>query len=142
MHRRNFLKTCTGLCIGGLGLTNVVSSCASVYYVSTGITDNKVVVKKSEFISENGKPREFVMVQVNGVQHAICLRKVNESEYLALYMECTHRGCEVRPQENYFVCPCHGSEFTATGEVQNPPAEESLKKYNTRSDETNIYISL
>jgi cytochrome b6-f complex iron-sulfur subunit len=57
-------------------------------------------------------------------------------------LECTHKGCELIPQGDYLVCPCHGSEFSNNGQVLNPPAEDNLKTFITESDNENIYILL
>jgi cytochrome b6-f complex iron-sulfur subunit len=67
---------------------------------------------------------------------------INEDDYSALLLQCTHKGCELQPQGNFLICPCHGSEFTNKGVVQNPPAEQNLKTFKTSTDNENIYIYL
>ena len=41
---------------------------------------------------------------------------------------CTHLGCVVpwNANENKFMCPCHGSQYDATGKVVRGPAPRSL----------------
>jgi cytochrome b6-f complex iron-sulfur subunit len=49
----------------------------------------------------------------------------------ALYKVCTHLGClyNWREQEGKFVCPCHGSQFTAKGQYIQGPAPRSLDRF-------------
>jgi cytochrome b6-f complex iron-sulfur subunit len=41
---------------------------------------------------------------------------------------CTHLGCTVewKSEVNRFICPCHGSEYDAMGQVEKGPAKRSL----------------
>ena len=43
---------------------------------------------------------------------------------------CPHLGCALKwnPQEHSWDCPCHGSRFTAEGELIDNPATGDLKK--------------
>lgn len=44
----------------------------------------------------------------------------------AISAVCTHLGCIVRPKPEGFECPCHGSHFTADGNVVRGPAPSPL----------------
>ena len=46
----------------------------------------------------------------------------------ALRAECTHLGCLVEPDAlgNGFSCPCHGSQYAASGTVKRGPAPKAL----------------
>ena len=46
---------------------------------------------------------------------------------------CPHMGCRVRwnPAERSWDCPCHGSRFTAHGQVIEGPAVEDLRRIET-----------
>jgi len=54
-----------------------------------------------------------------------------EEGVTALYKVCTHLGCLYtwREQEDKFVCPCHGSQFTLDGEYILGPAPRSLDRF-------------
>jgi len=51
--------------------------------------------------------------------------------FLALYRKCTHLDCVVLWDEigRSFHCPCHGSQFTADGNVLNAPAPRPLARF-------------
>ncbi len=144
MDRKTFIKTCGFACLSGSALVTILESCASSNYFAISTLDrNQLVVKKSEFINI-GKTkqtlRKYVLVKSDKFSFPIVLYRLGSERYSALLLQCTHKGCELQPQGDYLVCPCHGSEFTNTGEVQNPPAEQNLQNFKTTTDDENIYI--
>lgn len=146
MHRKDFIKTCGVFCLGGTALAMIIESCGtSQYYAQSTLFDNKLAIKKSEFTGiKNEKifQRKFILVKTEKLEFPVCIYRQNETEYTALYMLCTHRGCELKTNGDYIVCPCHGSEFSNKGIVQNPPAENNLKQFPITVDNENIYVSL
>jgi len=62
------------------------------------------------------------------------LRRTGSSSFLAYALYCTHLGCPIHwlPEAKIFLCPCHGSVFTSTGEVAGGPAPRPLFTYNVR----------
>lgn len=56
------------------------------------------------------------------------------SGYIAVSAACTHQGTTIYFDggNNIFVCPSHGSTFTASGSVINGPASSPLGQYNTK----------
>jgi len=56
------------------------------------------------------------------------LSRLEDGGFLAIYQRCTHLGCSVpfMQTEGKFICPCHNSQFDATGEILNPPAPRPL----------------
>lgn len=56
---------------------------------------------------------------------AVAIYKDAEGTY-AISTICTHLGCVVKPNAEGFECPCHGSRFTANGEVSKGPAPRAL----------------
>ena len=122
----------------------MLQSCGAIYYASLSKEPGKLVVAKSEFINEtNNKKttRDFVLLNMNELGFPICLYKVKD-EYIASLLKCTHRGCELNVGGGIYSCPCHGSEFSTTGQVIEGPADQNLKVYKTETDEKNIYIYL
>jgi len=146
MERKEFIKTCGVIWVGGTLLSSFLQSCAtSNYFAQATATGNQLVIKKGEFVrTEKDKPveRKYVLVKTGRLAFPICIYKISEENYSALLMECTHKGCELQPSGSYLICPCHGSEFTNLGVVQSPPAEENLKTFKTTTDNENIYIQL
>lgn len=59
---------------------------------------------------------------------------------------CTHAEADLSTgilSEEGIRCPLHLSVFNLeTGQVQNPPAEESLKTYNVKIDNNEIYVEV
>ena len=65
------------------------------------------------------------------------LVRLQDGGFLAIYRRCTHLGCAVPydPATQEFICPCHGSAFTAEGDVLNPPASRPLDLFALTIDE-------
>ena len=144
MERRKFIKTCCYTAIGIPFGASMLQSCGAIYYASLSKEPGKLVVAKSEFINEkNNKKttRDFVLLNMNELGFPICLYKV-KNEYIASLLKCTHRGCELNVGGGIYSCPCHGSEFSTTGQDLEGPADQNLKVYKTETDEKNIYIYL
>jgi cytochrome b6-f complex iron-sulfur subunit len=68
---------------------------------------------------------------------------VNEDKALASFginAVCTHLGCVVpwNPNENKFMCPCHGSQYDSNGKVVRGPAPLSLALVHATIEEDKI----
>ena len=62
-------------------------------------------------------------------------------EYQALSLRCTHLGCTLEDEEDFFSCPCHGSVFDQDGEVLKGPAEEKLPSLRVEiNEEGNLIV--
>ncbi|MBD2448258.1 cytochrome b6-f complex iron-sulfur subunit [Nostoc sp. FACHB-152] len=56
---------------------------------------------------------------------------------------CTHLGCVVpwNAAENKFKCPCHGSQYDATGKVVRGPAPRSLALSHAKTENDRIVLT-
>lgn len=135
VSRRAFVTQLEVLGVACL-LPTVIAGCASVRYAKAVTENERLVVPRTE-LSAAGT----ALVESPDEQLPIFLRRINESEFIALSTRCTHRGCQVESAGNQLVCPCHGSEFALTGERTKGPAEKPLTRFAVTSDERNIYVS-
>ena len=52
------------------------------------------------------------------------ISRTSDTTFTAIDGACTHEGSE-------YVCPCHGSRYNRTGQVQAGPARSSLRQFAT-----------
>ncbi len=132
------------MCIGGTAV--LLQSCTGGNYLAkTTVAGSRLALPKAEFDkAEKGTTtkRSYVIVKAEQLNFPICVYRIDDATYSAVLMECTHKGCELQPHGDFLVCPCHGSEFSKNGVVQNPPAEFNLKNFPITLDHETIYIQL
>jgi menaquinol-cytochrome c reductase iron-sulfur subunit len=70
------------------------------------------------------------------------LRHNQGGGYIAYAIYCTHLGCPVHwlSTAKIFLCPCHGSVFTADGKVAGGPAPRPLFTYLVRVHNGRVQI--
>jgi Rieske Fe-S protein len=81
-------------------------------------------------------------VQHDQLQYPICVYRLSENEYTALWMSCTHQGTELQVFGDKLQCPAHGSEFSNRGDIQNGPADKSLRIFPVKVETNQLLISL
>ena len=145
ISRRIFIKNTSVVCAGGCLATVLVAGCKSVHYVSSPLADNRLTLKKNEFMylhKEEIRYRSWVVVKSPGIPFPVGVFRADDAHFFASYLECSHQGCEVEPEGSYLKCPCHGSEYDNHGKVQHGPAEADLKSFAVETDIDNIFILL
>ena len=71
------------------------------------------------------------------------LARTGASSFTALTAVCTHESCTVGGfATSVYVCPCHGSEFSTTGNVVQGPASAPLRQFATTFSNNVVTISL
>ncbi|RVU02702.1 hypothetical protein EOD41_01820 [Mucilaginibacter limnophilus] len=67
----------------------------------------------------------------------------NESAFTAVQVACTHEGTQIgyNAAQGKFICPNHGSQFSASGDVLLGPATRALKEYAIDIDGNTLTVS-
>jgi Rieske Fe-S protein len=56
--------------------------------------------------------------------------RTSDTSFTVIDGVCTHEGCTITgATASEYVCPCHGSRYSRTGQVQAGPARSSLRQY-------------
>src|SRR5574341_314751 len=81
-----------------------------------------------------GRPQELQPLPMH-IERARIFLQTDAGGYYALDNVCTHLGCLIHPQpDGGFACPCHGSLYTAEGQVVRGPATRPLPYLELRWD--------
>lgn len=137
MERKNFLKK---FAVGG-----------SILFVSPTLF---TACSKDDDIPDpddgNGNERIFALSSLGldaigdfTYEGDIIIIRTGDSSYIALSKICTHEGCTVsyNSANNQLPCPCHGSVFSATGQVVSGPAQSNLRTYNVTIESDSLVLT-
>jgi cytochrome b6-f complex iron-sulfur subunit len=73
----------------------------------------------------------------------VLVAQTAQDTFVALTAVCTHEGCTVSGFQNQrYVCPCHGSQFSTSGSVVQGPAAAPLRQFATRFASNVLTITL
>lgn len=147
MNRNEFLKVCGGACLGLVGISVAMQSCATQNLIEGNLKDNLLQISKSDFIRVNKddkkiKYRKYILVHTSKVENPIVVYRENDTTYTALLLSCTHQGNQLDVSGDILSCSAHGSEFDNQGNVIQGPADQKLTSYLVTSDEKSIFIQL
>jgi Rieske Fe-S protein len=130
-------------CLGGGVASLSLSGCATTHYVSGAIETNGITVLKSDFINPKKQTnRQFIIVLNDKLAFPIYLYRFSDTEYSAIWMQCSHQGNELQALGDQLHCPAHGSEFDNRGKVSQGPASHPLRSFAVKADGDNIFIDL
>jgi nitrite reductase/ring-hydroxylating ferredoxin subunit len=145
MDRKEFLKVCGGTCVGLLGISILHQGCTATHVVQAIHTEDGLTVAKDEFkiIKKTSESfRRYIVVRSVRSDFPVIVYRSVDAKYNAMLMQCTHQGAELNASGDILTCAAHGSEFSNKGEVIQGPADKTLRSFNIREDEKNIYIRL
>lgn len=141
MERKEFIRTCGFACLGVTLLAPLIQGCVATKSINAKIDGENIIVPLSNFIKD-GKQLTYLIVNNTQLQYPIYLFRFSDTEYTALYMQCTHQGNELSAYGEKLVCSAHGSEFDNKGRATNGPASNPLRSFPTKLENQNILISL
>jgi Rieske Fe-S protein len=145
MDRKDFIVKGCVACISATALSGLFSSCTASQFVAGKLNENGILVNRDDFkIKKAGKDsyRSFIIVRNDALQYPICLYRFSESEYSAVWMQCTHQGTELQVSGDYLQCPAHGSEFSNKGKIVNGPADKDLRSFPVTITNSQVFIDL
>lgn len=139
MKRREFLRSIECLAAAALcaGLPASVAGCSGFRYVQAQQDGRRLLVRRAAF-----GDGPYALLEHPQIPRAIYLRKQEGNSFSAVLTRCMHQGCQVEPAGDRLACPCHGSEYSLTGEVLRGPTERPLLRYDVTADDNHIYIHL
>lgn len=139
MNRREFLRRVEGLSVGALvgGAGLGLSGCIGFHYVNPTVSGDRLFIRLADF----GEGR-FVLVDAPGQALPLYVYRLADGGYSAVSTRCMHLGCQVEPAAGHLVCPCHGSEYTNSGEVLKGPTQLPLERYPAVVEGEHIVIEL
>ena len=97
----------------------------------------------------SGEPREMVFRRnrvdgwkVTSEKAAAWVVREPDSSVVAFSPQCTHLGCAYHwdGANNEFLCPCHTSTFSITGEVTGGPAPRPLDRFKVRIEDGKLLL--
>jgi Rieske Fe-S protein len=73
----------------------------------------------------------------------VLVSRTAQDTFTAVTAVCTHEACTINGVSgSIYVCPCHGSQFSATGGVVKGPAAQPLRQFTTRFSGNILTITL
>jgi Rieske Fe-S protein len=71
-------------------------------------------------------------VLVESTAGVFLLARTSATAFTAVDAVCSHESCTITGTDGTtYVCPCHGSRYNRSGQVQAGPARASLRQYVT-----------
>ena len=145
MTRKDFIVNTCAMCAAATGMTALLNSCTPSHYISGTMNKDGLILSRDEFkIMQKGNTayRSFIIVRNDALKFPICVYRISDTEYSALWMQCTHQGAELQASGDVLQCPAHGSEFNNKGKVTNGPADKDLRNFPVTVNNNELFIDL
>jgi cytochrome b6-f complex iron-sulfur subunit len=136
MGRRQFMNFLTFGAITGTALGGLYPVIQYFVPASSGGAGGGIVAKDalgddivvSEYLTTHAAGDRSLAQGLKGDPTYVVVKDDGTIENYGINAVCTHLGCVVpwNAGQNKFMCPCHGSQYDATGKVVRGPAPLSL----------------
>lgn len=149
VSRRNFLQMISiGMGLIGAALVGIpmIGFLFSPLFKKTeqvwrpvGTVDNFKIGTTTNVIFTDSSPLPWAGVSARS---AAWLRRIDETNFEAFSVNCTHLGCPVNwiQSADLFLCPCHGGVYNQEGQVVAGPPPLPLTKYPVRVQAGQVQI--
>lgn len=136
--RRAFLKglVASGGALAVSQLSGCISSIEPAPIADVPAPVNGVVSIDPQHFPELVAIGGAVAFRPAGGKDTLLLIHLGADQYAALSDTCPHAGCPLGYDGQQVVCPCHDSRFGTDGKLLQPPAQQGLRSYPVRVDET------
>ena len=145
MHRRHFLPSSCAACPSLTAASALLSACVGTRYAGGTLNRDGLLLPLKEFeVRQGGSTAfaSFVIVRNEALQFPICVYRLDEGRYTALWMRCSHQGAELQASGDVLQCPAHGSEFDREGRASSGPAAEALPRFPVTIQGSDLFIDL
>ena len=143
MNRRHFIKNSCVACMEAVAASGFLSACTTTRFVPGKIEKDGISVDPREFaLKEKGKYRSYIVIRNDSLLFPICLYRLSETDYSALWMQCSHQGAELNVSGDKLQCPAHGSEYNNRGNVTNGPADRDIRSFPVSLIDNQVFIDL
>lgn len=145
MDRRKFIKQSCSACLAVAALPLLLDSCVTLSNATGRLTDKGLLLRTDDFLlkdSNGSSYRSSLIVRNEKLKYPICVYRVSDKEFHALWMQCSHQGAELQAAGDQLQCPAHGSEFSNKGVVITGPADTNLKSFPVSVNGNEIFIDL
>ena len=136
MRRRDFVQRLPVVSAGlAVMSTGTLTACGGTAYV-TPTPSAAGLSFRATALAGTGD----VFLQTPAMERPVYVRRLDSGELSAVLASCTHRGCQPEPVGDRLTCPCHGSEFSFTGDVLAGPADRALIRYEVVEEGDRIVV--
>ena len=150
ISRRQF---CAGACqvASGATLATLVTACGGASPTSPSGMSSDLAVRSGQFtgsgvqVTVAGSALADVggAVLVESTAGVFLLARTSDGGFTAIDAVCSHESCTITGADGAnYVCPCHGSRYSRTGQVLAGPAKASLRRFATTFADGLVTIAL